>query len=114
MPHQLENKGGLLHHAIASMINFANLNMVIKSYGVQLANLQSPLNEYRSLQIKQFINSDDISSTHFHAASLKISCKGGKSSLCNEQWGLSTYKKLKNIKNVRRCRDGMPKSMQTR
>ena len=24
------------------------------------------------------------------------------------------YKKVKNIKNVRRCRDGMPKSMQTR
>ena len=23
-------------------------------------------------------------------------------------------KKVKNIKNVRRCRDGMPKSMQTR
>ena len=24
------------------------------------------------------------------------------------------YKDLKNIKNVKRCRDGMPKSMQTR
>ena len=24
------------------------------------------------------------------------------------------YKKIKNIKNVKRCRDGMPKSMQTR
>ena len=27
---------------------------------------------------------------------------------------LNTYKKIKNIKNVKRCRDGMPKSMQTR
>ena len=27
---------------------------------------------------------------------------------------IHTYTRLKNIKNVKRCRDGMPKSMQTR